>query len=125
MIITDTAEYLHEYLTQPHVTAEDRMTHAIQFLSVELKDVTASIYNSQLAAIEAVQTIFANWQTVESLPPEEHKVLPHPTPVIPSQAATLVRYPTPTSKGGEEKKRAITSKGVIQKKSLTIKKKPE
>ena len=27
LIITDTAEYLHEYLTQPHITAEDRMIH--------------------------------------------------------------------------------------------------
>ena len=124
LIITDAAEYLNEYLTQPHVTAEDRMAHAIHFLSVALKDVTASIWDSQLAAIEAVQTIFANWQTVESLPPEEHKVLPHPTPVIPIQAATPVRYPTPTSKGGQEKKRATTSKGVIQQKLLTIKKKP-
>ena len=31
LIITDTAEYLHEYLTQPHITAEYRMTHAIHF----------------------------------------------------------------------------------------------
>ena len=31
LIITDTDEYLHRYLTQPHITAEDRMTHAIQF----------------------------------------------------------------------------------------------
>ena len=45
-IITDTAEYLHRYLTQPHITAEDRMTHAIQFLTAALKDVPASICNS-------------------------------------------------------------------------------
>ena len=31
LIITDTAKYLHEYLTQTHITAEDRMTHAIHF----------------------------------------------------------------------------------------------
>ena len=61
LIITDTAEYLHEYLTQPHMTAEDRMTHAINFLSTELKYVPTSIWNSQLAAIEAIQKIFANW----------------------------------------------------------------
>ena len=33
LIITDTAEYLHRYLTQPHITSEDKMTHAIQFLT--------------------------------------------------------------------------------------------
>ena len=31
LIITDTAEYLHIYLTQPHIRAEDRMIHAIYF----------------------------------------------------------------------------------------------
>ena len=60
LIITDTAEYLHRYLTQPHITAEDRMTHVIQFLTAALKDVPASICNSQLAAIDAVRAIFSN-----------------------------------------------------------------
>ena len=32
LIITDTSEYLHIYLTQPQVTAEDRITHVIHFL---------------------------------------------------------------------------------------------
>ena len=59
-MITDTAEYLHRYLTQPLITAEDRMTHAIQFLTGALKDVPESIFNSQLAAIDAVRTIFSN-----------------------------------------------------------------
>ena len=59
-IITDTAEYLHRYLTQPHIIAEDRMTHAIQLLTAALKDVPASICNSQLAAIDAVRAIFIN-----------------------------------------------------------------
>ena len=46
LIITDTAEYLHKYLTQPHIIAEDRMTHAIQFLTSAIKDVQASICDS-------------------------------------------------------------------------------
>ena len=61
MIITDTEEYLHEYLTQPNVTAEDIMTHAIHFLFLALKDVPNSICDSQLEAIESVLEIFANW----------------------------------------------------------------
>ena len=61
LIITDTAEYLRAYLMQPHVTSEDRMTHAIHFLSAALKDVPTSICSSQLAAIEAVRKIFSNW----------------------------------------------------------------
>ena len=68
LIIIDTAEYLHEYLTQPHVTAEDRMTHVIHFLTASLKDVPTSICDSQLAALEAVKAIFINGQTIESSP---------------------------------------------------------
>ena len=60
LIITDTAEYLHRYLTQPHITSEDIMKHAIQFLTAELKDDPLSIFNSQLAAIDAVRSIFSN-----------------------------------------------------------------
>ena len=33
LIITDIAEYLNAYFTQPQVMAEDRMTHVIHFLS--------------------------------------------------------------------------------------------
>ena len=77
LIITDTAEYLHECLTQLHVTEEYRMIHDIHFLFAALKDVPTSMCNSQLAAIEAVQTIFANWRTLQSLPPKSHTVSPH------------------------------------------------
>ena len=68
LIITDTAEYFHKYLTQPHITAEDRMAHAIKFLTAALNDVPASICDSQLAAIEAVKEIFTNGRTKESIP---------------------------------------------------------
>ena len=46
LVITDTAEYLHRYLTQPHITAEYRMTHDIKVLIAALKDVPESICNS-------------------------------------------------------------------------------
>ena len=64
LIITDTAKYLHEYLTQNHITAEDRMTHAIHFLTAALKDVPTGIYDSQLASIEAIREIFTNGRTI-------------------------------------------------------------
>ena len=93
------------------MTAEDRMTHAVNFLSTALKDVPTIICNSQLGAIEAVRTIFVNRRTLESLPPKNHTVLPHSTPLIPRQAVVPVRYPTPTSKGDQENQTAIISKG--------------
>ena len=85
-------------------------------MSAALKDIPTSIYDSQLAAIESVRTIFENWRTLESLPPQKPTVLP----LIPRQAVVPVRYPTPTSKGGQEKQTAITSKGVVQQQVLTI-----
>ena len=122
LIITYTAEYLHAYIMQPHVTAENIITHAIHFLSAALKDVPTSICDSQLAAIEAVRTIFANWLTVESLPPESPKVLTHPKPVVPLQTSSPLRYPVPTSKGGQSRDRVTTSKGASQQQPLTISK---
>ena len=119
LIIINTAEYLHEYLTQPHITAEYRMTHAIQFLTAALKDVPASICDSQLAAIEAVREIFTNGRTLESSPHKKPI-----SPLIPRQEA-LARYPTPTSKGGQENHTDITSKGAVQQKVITIPKKAQ
>ena len=68
LIITDTSEYFYKYLTQPHITAEYRMAHAIQFLTAALKDVPASICNSQLVDIEAVIAIFTNEKTIKIHP---------------------------------------------------------
>ena len=84
------------------------MAHAIQLLTAALKDVPASICDSQLAAIEAVREIFKNGKTIKSIPHKTSKA-----PLIPRQAAPE-RYQTPTSKGGQENQPAITSKGALQ-----------
>ena len=82
LIITDTAEYLHRHLTQPHITAEDIMTHAIQFLTAALKDVPVSICNSQLATIDAVRSIFTNRKTIKPIQNKTTRA-----PFIPRQTA--------------------------------------
>ena len=120
LIITYIAEYLHAYLTQPHVTVEYIMTHAKHFLSADLKYVPTSICDSQLVAVEAVQTIFANCRTVEYLPPAYSKVLPHHNIVVTLQVFALLRYPAPTSKGDQCRYRVTTSKGAYQQQPLTI-----
>ena len=81
LILTDTAEYLHKYLTQPQITAEDRMAHAIQFLTAALNDVPASIYDSQLAAIEAMREIFKDGKTIKSIQNKTSKA-----PLIPTNS---------------------------------------
>ena len=106
-MITDTAEYLHRYLPQPHITAEDRMTHAIQFLTAALKDVPASICNSQVSAIDAVRAIFSNG-TIKPI----HNKTSRAT--LTKKQANPERYRVPTSKGDRENKPATTSKGALK-----------
>ena len=50
-LISDTTEVLHDYLTQPKVTSEERIVHALNFLSCAVKDATASAHHEQLEAI--------------------------------------------------------------------------
>ena len=87
-----------------------------------LKDVPTRIRDSQIAAIKAVQKIFANCHTVESLPPEPTKVLPHPTPVVTLKISAPLRYPPPNSKGVQGRDRVTTYKGVSQQQPLTTSK---
>ena len=115
LIITDTSDYLHEYLTQPSVTSEDRMTHTIHFLSTALKYVPTSLCDSQIAAIEAVCTNFANWITIESSPTFPPKSVPKPPkPIVRFPKPSPLRYPAPTSKGKHDKDMVTTSKGTFK-----------
>ena len=83
------------------------MTHAIQFLTASLKDVPASICNSQLAAIDAVRTIFSNG-TIKS---SQNKI--SQAPLMKNQAKPE-KYRLPTFKGDQVKKPATISKGVLK-----------
>ena len=63
-LISDTIEVLHDYLTQPEVTAEDRIVHA-----------TASVHHEQLEAITKLRDLFTGWKT---RPDPAAPPLPHP-----------------------------------------------
>ena len=84
------------------------MLHAIQLLTAALKDVPASICDSQLAAIESVRAIFTNGETIKSVQDKTSRA-----PLIPRKTAPE-RYRTPTSKGDQDNQPAITSKGALQ-----------
>ena len=115
LIITDTAEYLHEYLNQPTVISEDIMTHAIHFLSEDLKDVPTSLCHYQLADIKAVRKIFANWIIVESYTTVPSTAVPNPPkPLVPFPKICPIRYPAPTYKGDHGQDRLTTSKGALK-----------
>ena len=83
------------------------MTHAIQFFTAALKDVPASICNSQLAAIGAVRTIFSNG-TIKS---NQNQISQSP---LKKNQAKPEKYRLPTSKGDQVEKPATISKGVMK-----------
>ena len=83
------------------------MTHAIQFLTTALKDVPASIFNSQLAAVDAVRTIFSN-ETINS---NQSQISQSP---LKKYQARPEKYRLPNSKGDQVEKPAIISKGVLK-----------
>ena len=83
------------------------MTHAIQFLTSELKYVPANICNSQLAAIDAVRTIFSNGIIKSS----QNKI--SQAPLMKNQA-NPEKYQLPTSKDDQVEKPAAISKGVLK-----------
>ena len=83
------------------------MKHAIQFLTAALKDVPASICDSQLAAIDAVRVIFTNG----TIKPIHNKTTR--APLIKRQAEPEI-YRVPTSKGDQENQPATTCKGALK-----------
>ena len=94
---------------------EDRITHAIHFLSAALKYVLASLCDFQLTAIEAVRAIFAKWITVEASPTVRPTIVTQPPkPTVPLPNPPPIRYPAPTSKGAHGNNRVATSKGVLK-----------
>ena len=97
------------------VTPEYRITHVINFLSMALKHVPASLCDSQLAAIKYVCAIFSKWRTVEASPTvRSTTVLSPPNPSVPLPNPALVPYPAPTPEGAHGKDKAATSKGVLK-----------
>jgi hypothetical protein len=51
-VISDTVEFWHDYLALPSVSYEDRLLHAINFLSTAINEATDDSINAQLIAID-------------------------------------------------------------------------
>ena len=62
IIITDAVEFLHSYITQPTLTHEDKVTHAINMLTCPLVEAPAITRQAQLEAIYGVLQIFEHWR---------------------------------------------------------------
>eukprot|EP00804_Cyclotella_cryptica_P025029 CCRYP_015949-RA/>CCRYP_015949-RA protein AED:0.34 eAED:0.26 QI:0/0/0/0.75/1/1/4/0/538 len=80
-------KFRHDYLKQPIITYEDRLLHAINFLSLALNDAPATAIDAQLSAIESLRNLFAKWTTCPSTQPlQPPPYSPHHRPSYRSNA---------------------------------------
>ena len=99
LLISDTVEFRHSLLHTPEASYEDRILHAINFLSTTIQDATNGAVNDQLIAIDNLRTIFNKWQLNTDMlnPPSAHhpatKAQPAPTPVPPVRPSPRVQQP--------------------------------
>ena len=56
--ISDTIKFYHSYITQLTVTPEDRIVHALHFLSRAIKDVPATLHTERLEDLTHTRNIF-------------------------------------------------------------------
>eukprot|EP00804_Cyclotella_cryptica_P009040 CCRYP_003144-RA/>CCRYP_003144-RA protein AED:0.34 eAED:0.37 QI:0/0/0/1/0.5/0.33/3/0/763 len=91
VVISDTVEFRHSYLNQPAVTYDDRLLHAINYLSSAIADAPSSALDSQLQAITALRNLFANWNSTPTAKPPVPPPLKRPAP--PSRALTEPQSP--------------------------------
>eukprot|EP00804_Cyclotella_cryptica_P026695 CCRYP_007932-RA/>CCRYP_007932-RA protein AED:0.24 eAED:0.21 QI:0/0/0/1/1/1/2/0/661 len=91
VVISDTVEFCHSYLKQPSITYDDRLLHAINYLSSAITDAPASALDSQLQAITALHNLFAKWVSTSTANPPEPPPLQQPAP--PARARTEPQSP--------------------------------
>eukprot|EP00804_Cyclotella_cryptica_P014538 CCRYP_004830-RA/>CCRYP_004830-RA protein AED:0.09 eAED:0.09 QI:0/0/0/1/1/1/3/0/993 len=99
LVISDTVEFRNSYLHQPTVTYEDCLLHAINFLSTAISDAPANAIVTQLAAVDALCNLFAQWRTSPSSQPSTSVPLqrapPPPTTNIPAPTPAPTPRPPP------------------------------
>ena len=72
-IINDTVEDPRYYVSQLTLTHEDRISHALKFLSCAIQDAPATAHHNQLEAIVKLQELFGAWnpdKAAEITPPQ-------------------------------------------------------
>ena len=72
---------------QPTVTPEDRIVHALHFLSCNIKDVPSTLHTECLESLTLIRDIF--------LPPSLHHTQPDPKENPPAAPRVLAQRPTP------------------------------
>ena len=70
-LISDTIEVLHDYLTQPEVTHEERIIHVLNFLSCSVRDAARTVHHEKISTISKLRNLFRSWKTSTALTPTE------------------------------------------------------
>eukprot|EP00804_Cyclotella_cryptica_P000722 CCRYP_001010-RA/>CCRYP_001010-RA protein AED:0.32 eAED:0.24 QI:0/0/0/1/0.5/0.66/3/0/551 len=91
VVISDTVKFSHSYLKQPAITYDDRLPHAINYLSSAIADAPASSLDLQLQAITALRNLIAKWVTMPTASPLAPPPLQRPAP--PAQAPAEPQSP--------------------------------
>ena len=84
--ISDTVEFLHQYITAPTVTPADRILHRINTLTGAIKETPITVYDAQLKGIKALQDA-CHWWAFPGTPEN------HPNPIAPRKTLPLRQSP--------------------------------
>ena len=81
IIISNTIEVLHIYLNQPEVTPEDRIVHALNFLSCSVTYSFTTLHHEKMSAISKLRDLFTDWKTTTTAlaPPSDAPTTLQPT----------------------------------------------
>ena len=61
IVVVNTVEFLHPYLSQPFLTSKDIIVHALDIITSEIKQSPPTRYNAQLQSIDDMQQLVPAW----------------------------------------------------------------
>ena len=78
--ISNTIECFHQHLTQPSVTAEDRVLNGMKQLTSALQKSQSSNSSAQFEAIQALQNALGEWSRDMTIKAQDQEPPPPPVP---------------------------------------------
>ena len=66
--VSDTVEFLHQFITTHTISPEDRILHRLNKLSGTIKEIPTATYEVQIQAITKLQDICTGWAGIDTDP---------------------------------------------------------
>ena len=89
--VSDTVEFLHQFITTPTLPPEDRILHGINTLSSSIQDRTTATYAAQIQSITKLRHICTGWAGIYT--PRKSKVQEQTSPRRRSQRVEKLQHP--------------------------------